>query len=342
MKALGTLDELPADYLTELSKANLVPLWPSLRSLLPPLAPRTATLPAHWRWKAIRPLLLRAGELTPMDKAERRVLVLANPGRGLENLQASATIYLGMQLVLPGETAPSHRHTPNAARVVVEGEGAVTLVGGESCPMLPGDLILTPTGQWHEHRHHGRVPVIWLDVLDLPLMVYLDVSYSIEGAPQQAQPPEYGYPAGGLAPITHGRRAQGAYPLLRYEWQRTREALQSLAGRCEQSAPVQLAYVNPETGGECLNTLAFAALMLRPGEEIVLPRVSAARVFHAVEGSGEAQVDDATLRFEQADTFCAPGLASVSLANRSGRAPTCLIIADESPLQRKLGVYEQR
>ena len=155
MNPLGTLDELPRDYVAELSRANLVPLWPSLRALLPPQAPRTATLPAHWRWTAIRPLLLRAGELTPMEKAERRVLVLANPGRGLDNLQASATIYLGMQLVLPGETAPSHRHTPNAARIVVEGDGAVTLVDGESCAMTPGDLILTPTGQWHEHRHDG-------------------------------------------------------------------------------------------------------------------------------------------------------------------------------------------
>ncbi len=162
-----------------------MPLWPSLRALLPPQAPRTSTLPAHWRWTAIRPLLLRAGELTPMEKAERRVLVLANPGRGLDNLQASATIYLGMQLVLPGETAPSHRHTPNAARIVVEGEGAVTLVDGESCAMEPGDLILTPTGQWHEHRHEGKVPVMWLDVLDLPLMVYLDVSYVDRGAPRR-------------------------------------------------------------------------------------------------------------------------------------------------------------
>ena len=80
MKPLGTLDELPPDYLAALAGANLVPLWPSLRALLPPQAPRTSTLPAHWRWSAIRPLLLRAGELTPMEKAERRVLVLANPG----------------------------------------------------------------------------------------------------------------------------------------------------------------------------------------------------------------------------------------------------------------------
>ena len=342
MKALGTLEELPADYLSELSRANLVPLWPSLRSLLPPQAPRTATKPAHWRWKTIRPLLLRAGELTPMEKAERRVLVLANPGRGLENLQASATIYLGMQLVLPGETAPSHRHTPNAARVVVEGEGAVTVVGGESCPMLPGDLILTPTGLWHEHRHQGNVPVIWLDVLDLPLMVYLDVSYAIEGTPQQAHPAEYGYPTGGLAPLVHGRRGESAYPLLRYDWQRTREALRALAVRCKRGTPVQLAYLNPETGGDCLNTFAFTALMLRPGEEMVLPRVSAARVFHAVEGNGDAQVNDTAIAFERADTFCAPGWASVRLANRSSRDAAYLITADESPLQRKLGVYEQR
>lgn len=342
MKPLGTLDELPRDYVAELTRANLVPLWPSMRALLPPQAPRTATLPAHWQWTAIRPLLLRAGELTPMEKAERRVLVLANPGRGLENLQASAAIYLGMQLVLPGETAPSHRHTPNAARIVVEGQGAVTLVEGEACAMEPGDLILTPTGQWHEHRHTGKVPVIWLDVLDLPLMVYLDVSYAIEGKPQTAQPRAYGYAAGGLAPVADGQRAQGAYPLLRYEWRRTRDALQELAGASKAGAPVQLAYVNPETGGQCLNTLAFAALLLRPGEEVVLPRDSAARVFHAVEGSGEAQVNDTAIAFEHADTFCAPGLATLRLANRSSRAPLYLVSADESPLQRKLGVYEQR
>jgi gentisate 1,2-dioxygenase len=342
MKTLGTLDELPHDYVAALTRANLVPLWPSLRVLLPPQAPRTSTLPSHWPWKAIRPLLLRAGELTPMDKAERRVLVLANPGRGLDNLQASATIYLGMQLVLPGEIAPSHRHTPNAARFVVEGEGALTIVDGEACAMEPGDLILTPTGLWHEHRHEGRAPVIWLDVLDLPLMVYLDVSYAVEGAVPAMRRPEYAYAAGGLTPLVQGRRTQGAYPLLRYPWRHTREALKQLAGRCEMGETVQLAYVNPETGDDCLNTLAFAALLLRPGEEIALPQVSAARVFHAVEGAGDAQVNDATIVFEHADTFCAPGWAAIRLANRSGQAPAYLVIADESPLQRKLGVYEQR
>jgi gentisate 1,2-dioxygenase len=269
------------------------------------------------------------------------VLVLANPGRGLANLQASATIYLGMQLVLPGERAPSHRHTPNAARIVVEGEGAVTVVDGEACPMGPGDLILTPTGQWHEHRHDGRVPVIWLDVLDLPLMVNLDVSYAIEGASQATRPPDYAYASGGLAPIAHGRRIDGAYPLLRYEWRRTRDALDALAKRSRPGTVVQLSYVNPENGRDCLNTLAFGALMLRPGEEVELPRTSAARVFHAVEGDGAALVNDTSIAFARFDTFCAPGRATIRLANKSSRSPTCLVTADESPLQRKLGVYEE-
>ena len=126
-------------------------------------------------------LLLKAGEPTPIEKAERRVLVLANPGHGLEKMQASATLYLGMQLLLPGEWAPAHRHTPNAVRMIVEGEGAYTTVNGEKCTMSRGDLILTPTGLWHEHGHDGDQPVIWLD---LPLVDYIEASYVNEGKAQ--------------------------------------------------------------------------------------------------------------------------------------------------------------
>ena len=116
---LGRLEDLPADYLQALTAQNTLPLWPSLRALLPRGRPSHATQPVHWRYRDIRPQLLRAGELTPIEKAERRVLVLANPGHGLENMKATATIYIGMQLILPGETAPNHRHTPSAVRFVV-------------------------------------------------------------------------------------------------------------------------------------------------------------------------------------------------------------------------------
>ena len=176
MNDLGRLEDLPADYVQDLRKLNLVPLWRSLRAVLPPGKPRPNTQPTFWSYQALRPLLMRAGELTPIEKAERRVLVLANPGHGLEKMQASAAMYLGMQLLMPGEWAPSHRHTPNAVRMVVEGEGAYTTVDGEKCPMSRGDLILTPTGLWHEHGHDGTEPVVWLDVLDLPMVYYMEAS----------------------------------------------------------------------------------------------------------------------------------------------------------------------
>jgi len=185
---LGRLEDLPQDYRDELKKLNLVPLWPSLRAVLPPKVPTRQTKPTYWSYQTLKPLLLKAGELTPIEKAERRVLVLANPGHGLEKMQASAAMYLGMQLLLPGEWAPSHRHTPNAVRMIVEGEGAYTTVDGEKCPMSRGDLILTPTGLWHEHGHDGNEPVVWLDVLDLPLVYYMEASYHINGERQQVNP----------------------------------------------------------------------------------------------------------------------------------------------------------
>ncbi len=145
MQELGRLEDLPEDYRADLAAQNLVPLWPSLRAVLSPVKPAIKTQPTCWPYQALRPLLLKAGELTPIEKAERRVLVLANPGHGLEKMQASSTIYLGMQLLLPGEWAPAHRHTPNAVRMIVEGEGAYTTVGGEKCTMRRGDRPVART-----------------------------------------------------------------------------------------------------------------------------------------------------------------------------------------------------
>src|SRR5260370_160300 len=205
---LGRLEDLPWDYREALIKQNLVPLWPNLRSVLPPRKPQPKTKPACWSYQALRPLLLKAGELTPVEKAERRVLVLANPGHGLENMQASAAIYLGMQLLLPGGWATSHSHSPNAVRVIVEGESAYTTVNGEKCTMRRGDLILTPSWQWHEHGHEGDKPVVWLDVLDLPLVYYLEASYAVEGIRQTVKPDrgDLVYAHGGILPTVDFQR----------------------------------------------------------------------------------------------------------------------------------------
>ena len=176
MSELGRLEDLPLEYRQDLSANNLVALWPNLRAALPYAIPTRRTKPIIWRYADVRPRLLKAGELTPIEKAERRVLVLANPGLGLDNMQATPSIYLGLQLILPQESAPNHKHSPTAVRFVVEGEGGFTMVEGERLPMEPGDLILTPSGMWHEHAHAGSGPVIWLDALDLPLLYALEAS----------------------------------------------------------------------------------------------------------------------------------------------------------------------
>ena len=349
---LGRLEDLPADYVAQMRAQNLVPLWPSLRALLPPTKPQPATRATHWAYEAIRPLLMRAGELTPIEKAERRVLVLANPGHGMEAMKASPAMYLGMQLLLPGEWAPSHRHTPNAVRMVVEGEGAWTTVDGEQCPMQRGDLILTPTGLWHEHGHEGDAPVIWLDVLDLPLVHYLEASYHVNGARQAVKPgrSDRAYSRGGLVPTPVFGRSSRAYPMLRYPWADARAALLALAEDRPDQEAVQLTYTNPETGGHAENILGFHALMLRPGQVLALPARSPASVWHVIEGAATLTVGDGEgegaeaprFALASADTACAPGYLPLMLANASAEAPAFVFVADESPLHQKLGLYETR
>jgi gentisate 1,2-dioxygenase len=342
MNELGRLEDLPQDYRDELKSLNLVPLWPSLRGVLPPKVPTRQTQPTHWAYQTLRPLLLKAGELTPIEKAERRVLVLANPGHGLDKMQASAAIYLGMQLLLPGEWAPSHRHTPNAVRMIVEGEGATTTVDGEKCPMSRGDLILTPTGLWHEHGHEGTEPVVWLDVLDLPLVYYMEASYHING-PRQAVMPGRGdrqYTRAGVVPTYVFERSKKAYPMLRYAWTDAKAALESLAEDDPSLEHVQVTYTNPETGGDAENILGFYALMLRPGQTLRLPARSPAQVFHVIEGQMQAQIVNSTFTLVEADTCCAPGYEAVTLRNLKSDRPTFVFVADESPLHRKLGLYE--
>jgi len=146
----------------------------------------------------------------------------------------------------------------------------------------------------------------------------------------------------GVVPRLHGQRSASRHPLLRFAWSHTREALQALAGATAKDKRVEVAYVNPETGGDALDTIAFSAIMLRPGESQTLPRASPARVFHVVEGSVRSRVDERTIDLVQGDTFCAPGLSGVTLDNGSSRAPAFFIVADESPVHRKLGVYETR
>ncbi|WP_373359015.1 cupin domain-containing protein [Acinetobacter lactucae] len=342
MEQLATLDDLPKRYLGQLEESNLVPLWPSLRNVLPPHKPLPQTVATAWYFQNIKPLLLEAGELTPIEKAERRVLVLANPGHGVENMKASSVIYLGMQLLLPKEWAPSHRHTPNAVRLIVEGEGAYTTVEGQKCMMEHGDLILTPSGLWHEHGHDGDEPVIWLDVLDLPLVYYMEASYVQPGEIQKVTSAGNAHHYGtGIVPTAHFTRENASYPIMRYSWKETKKVLHALADDKNHQDPIQVTYINPETGDDCQNIIGYSALMLKPNETLQLQPRSTAQIFHVIDGQLQVKIDQKDFNLNKADTACAPCFSHIDLINTSDQ-PCYLFIADEAPLQRKLGLYSVR
>ncbi len=340
MTELGTLDELPEDYRDAMTAAGVAPLWPMMRNVLPHGAPQPVTQAGHWRYGVVRPLLMRAGELTPVEKAERRVLVLSDPGRGTGAMQATSSIYLGLQLLLPGESAPAHRHTPSAARIIVEGTGGYTVVEGEKLPMEEGDLVLTPGGDWHDHGHDGEDPVIWLDALDLPLFVYLEGSYAEEGQLQaQKNRPDASqieYRAAGLVPSRSGRVQRRRYPQVRYPWARTRAALDEMAPYTD--GPAEIDYVNPETGEDTLPVMGFTAMRVADGTTHSPPRRSASAAFHVIAGQGTTTINGRTIEWGPKDTFTAPVFAEI---DHHAARDAYLIRVHDRPLQDKLGYYEE-
>lgn len=339
---LGTLEELPQEYRNAMTKAGVAPLWPMMRNVLPHDKPNAISQPHLWSYSVLRPLLLEAGKLTPVEKAERRVLVLSDPGRGNAAMQATASLYAGLQLLLPGETAPAHKHTPSAVRIVIEGEGAYTVVEGEKLPMNEGDLILTPGGQWHDHGHEGTEPVIWLDALDLPLFYYLEGSYAIE---RELQTPrnrpdasQLEYKASGIVPARRKQTTISKFPLMRFPWTRTKEALFDLAS-FGGDEPIEVDYVNPETGESVLPVMGFTALMIRPKESVKPPLRSSSAVFHVVSGSGTTIINGKTFEWKAKDTFSVPVFAKVE---HKSDEEAFLIYVHDTPLQEKLGYYEER
>jgi len=323
MSGLITRDEtLPPHYSQALESHALPPLWTALHVLLP-RERTTAAVPHRWSWREARPLLHEAARLVPLEQAERRVLVLENPGlKGTYSV--TSTLYAGLQVILPGETAPSHHHTPAALRLVVEGEGAFTTVDGVKCTMERGDFIITPPMRWHDHGHEGRTPVVWLDGLDIPLVRAFDASWVSPTRPARAPDPT----------------SDAAQAEFRWPWRQTRRALEGLAASTPTDQPVTRAYVTL-TGAPPLPTMGADAHWLRPGEHARVARSTASRVFHVIEGRGRSRVDETELTWEPGDTFVAPPWHWIEHDNGSTSEPACLFSFTDEPAIRALGLWRE-
>ena len=306
-------------FVANLRAAGLDAPWTRPGPLIPPKA--TAVQARHWRWAQIEPLVRQGPEfMKPGRVAERRILRLDNPG--VPERTATHTISVAVQYLLPGEVAPAHRHTPNAVRFMLHGEGAFTTVEGDKCVMRRGDLVVTPTMTWHDHGNSGAEPVVWTDGLDSPVVRYLENLYMdpYEGEQQ---------------PVREGPPARH----LHYRWADSyAELLKRAAGEPNPFDDVLMEYRDPKTDRSVVPTLGCYLQMLRPAVRTRAHRESSSAVYHVVGGSGRTIVDGVAFDWVEGDFFAIPPRAVHEHAN-PGAKPAILFSFQDVPLLQALGHY---
>jgi gentisate 1,2-dioxygenase len=296
-----------------LAARGLQPLWKIARQLMPQV-PLPTTQAWLWKWDDVLPLARRAGELITLERGgDRRVLALANPG--LQGLPyTSTTLWGAFQYLGAHESAPAHRHTPNAIRFVLTGSGVYTTVNGDACAIEPGDLILTPNWNWHDHNNRSDQPMVWFDGLDLPLVTTLE-SVFFENHPNQLQPveghnrSEQQYSGVGLREM--GASAPTAHsPLLRYPWAETERTLEALH-QARRGPMISLEFVNPLTGSSAVSTFACEMHRIYPGARTPSRRKTGSSVYVVFHGSGCSVINGVRFAWGPGDVFVTPSWASV-------------------------------
>ncbi|MCA3130984.1 MAG: gentisate 1,2-dioxygenase [Betaproteobacteria bacterium] len=330
------------DYYRRIAGHGLTPLWELMAALVPE-QPRSPFRPHLWRYQDIRPALLESGRLITAREAVRRVLILENPGMPGSSA-ITQSLYAGLQVILPGEVAPSHRHTQSALRLIVEGEGAYTAVEGERVTMHPGDFIITPSWAWHDHGSEAEAAVVWLDGLDIPLVRFLDCGFA-ENLGAEVQPltrPEGDALArfgANLLPLDW-TPAGATSPVFAYPYARSREALHRLARAGDPDAVhgIRMQFINPATGGPAMPTIGTTIQWLPAGFSGAGYRCTDGTVFHVIEGSGECCLEGAVLPFGPRDTFVVPSWTEHRLAAHG----ECVLFAfSDRPVQRALGLWRE-
>ena len=341
MVAAAQTPEREAFY-RKIDGENMTALWTVMSDLITP-EPKSACRPHLWKFDAVRAFMMEAGQLITAKEAERRVLILENPGlRGQSRITTS--LYAGIQMVIPGDIAPAHRHSQSALRFVLEGTGAFTTVDGERTLMQPGDFVITPSMTWHDHGNETAEPMFWLDGLDIPLVQFLDASFA-EGSTEDQQ--TIARPAGdsfaryghNLLPVD-AKPMSKTSPIFNYPYSYTREALESARRRDAWDAchGLKLKFTNPETGDFAMPTIGTFIQLLPKGFTSARYRSTDATVFAAIEGSGRTRIGDATFEWGPRDLFVVP---SWQWATHEADADAVLFSFSDRPVQQKLDLFRE-
>jgi 3-hydroxybenzoate 6-monooxygenase len=312
------------DFTSRIDPHAMAPLWTRLKALVPrEPVPRGV---AHcWRYRDVRPHVLEAANHITAEEAERRVLILENPAlRG--SSQVTGNLYAGLQLIMPGERAPAHRHTQSALRFVIEGSGAYTTVDNEHVVMRPGDLVITPAWRWHLHGNDTARPMVWLDGLDIPLATYLGGTFREDHDVQHTR--------------DVGREPPVPLPPIHFPYLETRASLEAMrtAGPPDRHAGYLHRYLDPTTGGWAMPTIATMARLLPAGFTSAPYRSTDSVVFATVEGTGAIDVADQCFDISPHDIVVVPGWSTYTIHAHNDLV---LFSYSERAAQEKLGFFRE-
>lgn len=347
MLAAGSNEQqvLLQDLYDRMAPEGLTPLWEVLHALVLN-KPSSPAVVHKWSYARMREYLMLAGDLISAEQAERRVLILENPGL-VGQSAVVPSLYAGLQLILPGEIAPCHRHTQCALRFVMEGDGAYTTVDGEKAIMRPFDLVLTPSMQWHDHGNPTQKPMIWLDGLDIPTVRLFDASFA-ERLAEKVHPETV--PAGdtlnrygaNLRPLKGSKadRRPASQPLFHYPFRQWRHSLVEMAANADIDPHLghALEFINPADGGSVMPTISAHVRLIPAGFETARRQSSDGSVFVVVEGEGTALVNGEELRLSERDVITIPSWNEVRFA---ASQDLILFAFSDKASQEKLNLYKE-
>lgn len=340
----GNLETARRAFYERMKAHHISALWTVLHDLVPK-EPKCEMKAAIWHYRDVRRHLMEAGDLITAKEAERRALILENPAWPGE-ARITPTLYAAIQLVLPGDVAPAHRHSQSALRFVLEGEGAFTAVGGERTRMHRGDFVITPSWAWHDHGNETDRPMIWLDGLDIPLVRFMNAGFaeSFDADRQPVARPENDAPmryGSGLLPVDYEARPFSTSPVFNYPYEKSRAVLAHLAraGGPDACHGYKQKYVHPATGDYAMPTIATFLQLLPAGFVSAPYRSTDATVFAVVEGHGHSLIGGERFDWEENDIFIVPTWTDVSHRPES---ETVFFSYSDRGLQQKLGLWREK
>ncbi len=347
MVSVSTASDRGTDYESRAARHDLVPLWGFFHDWFTS-EPRINSVPHLWEYEALRPILLESADVISAAEAERRVLVLENPGlRGRHVITES--LYAGLQLITPGEVAQAHRHTAVALRFIIEGSGGYTSVEGEKAYMEPGDFIVTPSWTWHDHGHEGNGPLVWLDVLDVPMIRFLGANFSEHYAdkrfPERAPPQDSLHRYGAnMLPVDY-EAGFTASPVFSYPYSRARETLERLKrhSKWDPCHGLKMQYTDPTTGGPAIPTISTFIQLLPAGFHGTKYRSTDGAVFCVAEGRGCMIAGEGVARqrlaYSPRDIIAVPCWQPYAI---EAEEESVLFSASDRIVQEKLGVWREQ